>query len=302
VIAIAKNLINGRQSALTLSIVVTSSLTLAGCGGSSSGTTAAATDGSSAGLVDSGGGNKARTPALEFSAEPATVSPGGTSTLSWSAAGVEGCEASAGWDGSRSVSGSQTVGPIDADTEFRLSCSGPGGGVSGLVTLVLDDGSSAAVSLRAEPEQVEVGGTTTLTWSAPGATECTATGAWSGSQPTSGSLTTTSLTQTSSFGLSCAGANGNTIGTVNVEVLDRTLRWDAPTQYADGSPIAGLGGYVVHWGVQSGTYTDSHRIDDPGTTEWQTDIDAGTYYFALTAFDTAGNESDYSNEVVKTIL
>jgi hypothetical protein len=295
VIEIAKNLIHERRSALTLSIVVASSLTLAGCGGSSG--TKPLTDEN-----PNGSGDQTKTPTLEFFAQPATLAQGGTSTLTWKATGAQGCEASAGWDGSRAVSGSQQVGPIQGDTEFRLSCSGAGGGVSGLVVLVVDDGSAASVSLRAEPEQVPVNGSTTLTWSAPGAAECTATGAWSGSQPASGSVTTEALTQSSSFGLSCTGKNGSAINTVKVEVLDRMLRWDAPTKYADGSPLSSLGGYVIYWGRQSGNYTDSHRIEDAAVTEWRADLEAGSYFFALTAFDAEGNESEYSNEVVRSIL
>lgn len=298
-IEIAKNLIHGRHAALTLSIMVASTLALGGCSGSSSGQPDTGdVDPPPAQPPDQNADN----PTLTFSAEPATVAPGGTATLTWSATGAQSCEASAGWSGSRAASGSQTVGPLDGTTEFRLSCSGADGGVSGLVAVAVDDGSPATVTLRAEPPQVSVDGTTTLTWSAPGAESCTATGDWSGTRPASGSLTTAGLTRSSTFGLSCTGASGNSLGTVNVEVLDRTLRWEAPTQYSDGSPIAGVGGYVVYWGTQSGNYTNSHRIDNADTTEWRADIaQAGTYYFALTAFDVTGIESDYSNEVMKSI-
>jgi hypothetical protein len=288
VIEIAKNLVHGRRAALTLSVMVASSFALGGCGGSSSG--------------NPGDTPPDQSPTLTFSAEPSSVAPGGTATLTWNATGAQSCEASAGWSGSRAASGSQTVGPLDSPTEFRLSCSGAGGGVSGVAAVAVDDGSPSMVTLKAEPPQVPVDGTTTLSWSAPGAEECTATGDWSGTRPTSGSLTTSALARSSTFGLSCTGANGNAIGTVNVEVLDGMLRWDAPTRYADGSPISGVGGYVVYWGTQSGNYTNSHRIENAATTEWRADIpQAGTYYFALTAFDVAGIESDYSNEIVKSI-
>jgi hypothetical protein len=276
----------------SLSVIFASSLALGGCGGSS---------GSSPPDERSTVTGGTAPPTLSFTANPATVEAGGYATLTWSARGADGCEASAGWTGSRGVTGSQQVGPVEAATEFRLSCAGPGGGVSAQVALAVDDGSGPAITLRAEPEQVPVDGTTTLTWSAPGAESCTATGAWSGSRPTSGSITTSALAQSSSFGLSCTNANGNALSTVTVAVLDRTLRWDAPTQTVDGEPLSQLGGYVVYWGAESGTYTGNHRIDDGTVTEWRTDVEAGEYYFALTAIDQDGNESDYSNEVRKTI-
>ena len=263
-----------------------------GCSGSSSAVDAAHSP-------NSGG---APAPTLQLSAAPATVAPGGYSLLTWDAGQAQGCEASGGWSGSRSASGSETVGPVDSETVFRLSCSGEGGGVSRQVALAVESGATPSVSLRAEPEQVPVNGTTTLIWSAPEGMECSATGGWSGSQGTSGSFTTTPLAQSVSFGLTCSGADGNALASVNVEVLDKTLRWQAPTQNDDGSPLGGLGGYVVYWGTESGSYSASHKIEDASVTEWKAEIASGSYFFALTAFDRQGNESDYSNEIRKSIL
>ncbi|MFU8816173.1 MAG: hypothetical protein ACNA7W_12560 [Pseudomonadales bacterium] len=222
--------------------------------------------------------------------------------LTWDANQAQDCEASGGWSGRKSASGSETVGPVDGETVFRLSCSGDGGGVSQQVALVVDAGSAPSVSLRADPEQVPPNGTTTLTWAAPEGVECSATGEWSGAKDSSGSYTTGPLTQSASFGLSCSGENGNALAAVSVEVLDKTLRWEAPTHNEDGSPVAGLGGFVIYWGEQSGSYTASVRIEDPAATEWVADIRNGSYFFALTAFDRQGNESSHSNEVRKSIL
>jgi len=82
---------------------------------------------------------------------------------------------------------------------------------------------------------------------------------------------------------------------------DVTLSWDPPTTNIDGTPITDLAGYKVYYGNSSGTYTSS--IDVGNTTTYTiTGLQPGTYYFAVTAYDTSGNESDYSNEVTETIV
>lgn len=240
-----------------------------------------------------------RSPTLSLTAAPATVADGGTATLRWSAGNVTSCEASGGWSGSRSLTGSEQVGPLDASTDFRLSCSGAGGGITRTVTV--DIGGGSPLTLTAEPEHVGINGSSTLTWSTANADECTASGDWSGPKPTSGSFDTGPLAGTASYTLSCTGPSGNALASVTVEVVDKTLHWQAPTQNVDGSPLTDLAGYNVYWGTASRSYQSSHTIDDPGVTEWEVTAPPGTYYFALTAFDAEGSESGYSNEVIKTI-
>ncbi len=240
-------------------------------------------------------------PALSFSASPTAVRDGGFSELSWSASGARSCDASGGWSGAKGVSGSEDVGPLHEDTVYRLSCAGDGGAVSRQVTVTLDDGAGPRVTLTAEPAQIAVDGTATLSWAADGATSCTASGGWSGSRPTSGSFTTGPLSSSTSFRLSCSGASGTALASVTVQVLDSTLRWVKPTQNVDGSPLTDLAGYLIYWGSASRRYDSSVRIDDPNATEWEADIAPGTYHFAMTAIDVDGHESDYSNEVVMTI-
>ncbi|MEZ5559895.1 MAG: hypothetical protein R3E86_15290 [Pseudomonadales bacterium] len=109
------------------------------------------------------------------------------------------------------------------------------------------------------------------------------------------------MSATTGFQLSCSGPSGNGLGSVTVEVLDRVLRWQAPTQNVDGSPLTDLAGYNIYWGTSSRSYSTSLPINSPTTTQWEANIAPGTYYFALTAFDAAGNESAYSNEIRKVI-
>jgi hypothetical protein len=66
---------------------------------------------------------------------------------------------------------------------------------------------------------VHAGDSVTLTWSATNATSCTASGAWSGSQPTSGTKTVTaSQTGSSNYQLSCTGSGGAGQGSATLNV------------------------------------------------------------------------------------
>ena len=80
-----------------------------------------------------------------------------------------------------------------------------------------------------------------------------------------------------------------------------SLAWDVPTTYVDGTPVTGLVGYKVYYGTASRTYT---HIIDVGTVPSCTVnfLSHTTYYFAITAYDSSGIESDYSTELSKTII
>jgi hypothetical protein len=90
---------------------------------------------------------------------------------------------------------------------------------------------------------------------------------------------------------------------LNASILsagDATLSWDPPTTNADGTPLDDLAGYIIYYGTSSGSYSQNIDAGDV-TTYIVADLNDGTYYFAVTAYDTSGNESEYSNEVSKTI-
>ncbi len=83
------------------------------------------------------------------------------------------------------------------------------------------------------------------------------------------------------------------------------LLYDPPTENADGSELTDLAGYKYYWGPQSRNYIDSFVITDENITEGDFQVTlialVTEYYVALTALDEDGNESVYSNEVLKTI-
>ena len=76
-----------------------------------------------------------------------------------------------------------------------------------------------------------------------------------------------------------------------------TLGWDAPTQDAAGRPLTDLAGYRLYYSTSlppSGP--DGVRLDlGLETRATVSGIPAGRYYFAVTAIDAVGNESDLSD-------
>lgn len=93
----------------------------------------------------------------------------------------------------------------------------------------------------------------------------------------------------------CGDGGGSGGGTENA-----TLSWDAPTTNTDGTDLTDLAGYKIHYGTSPGIY-DSVIDVAKVTTYTVTELSPATYYFVVTAYDEGGNESDYSNEVSKTV-
>jgi hypothetical protein len=75
-----------------------------------------------------------------------------------------------------------------------------------------------AVTLNADSTRVNAGSSTRLTWSATNATQCTASGAWSGSKAATGSETTAALSTESTFNLECVGPGGSSSAQLVVNV------------------------------------------------------------------------------------
>jgi len=80
------------------------------------------------------------------------------------------------------------------------------------------------------------------------------------------------------------------------------LSWTPPTQNADGSTLTDLSGYKIHYGTASKSYEKSVAVNTAGVTSYQLDgLPAGKVYFAMTAVNASGAESDFSSEVAVTV-
>jgi hypothetical protein len=80
------------------------------------------------------------------------------------------------------------------------------------------------------------------------------------------------------------------------------LTWSAPTENADGTPVTNLAGYRVYYGTSPGDLSQSIEVSGAATTTYMVEnLAAGTYYFAIAAYNTSGVESEQSNVGSKTI-
>jgi hypothetical protein len=137
----------------------------------------------------------------------------------------------------------------------------------------------------------------------------TNTPAWAKFDPTSGTLTgTPSASQVGTYkGIAISVLAGTTTAALpafSIVVTEGnsqsnvTLSWQAPTENADGSALVDLKGYKVHYGSASKTYADTIQVANPGLTTFVVqNLNAGKYYFAITAYNSTGQESSLSPEV-----
>lgn len=159
---------------------------------------------------------------------------------------------------------------------------------------------SPDLSFNASPTEVYSGESSILSWSVTNATNCEATGAWSGTKSLTGFESINNILATSTYTLTCTGNNKSTTKNVtvgikidtelptvpnglsynNIKTDSVTLNWSPATDniavtkyniYRDGVKVNSVSGTT--------TYTD-------------TSLSSGTtYVYNVTALDAAGNES-----------
>lgn len=81
-----------------------------------------------------------------------------------------------------------------------------------------------------------------------------------------------------------------------------TLSWTPPTENTNGTTLTNLAGYRIYYGTSSGAMTQRITVSNPGTARYVVDgLAAGTWYFNVRAYTSAGVESTGSNTATKTV-
>ncbi len=163
-------------------------------------------------------------PKAAVSVQPSTIVAGNPVTLTWTSSFATSCTAGGAWSGTLAPSGSQSVTPLVAGSfNYSLTCTGIGGSTTASAPLSVYP-APPTVKLTASASNAYVGQPITLTWLTLSVTSCSASGDWSGEQPTSGSKTTmVSAVGTLTYTLTCTGPEGNASGSVSVVVSTPSL-------------------------------------------------------------------------------
>ena len=226
-------------------------------------------------------------PTISLTSDRSTVTAGEEVTLNWSSTYADSCSASDGWSGSKRVNGSQSVGPLQSRTRFMLTCTGSGGSANASITIEVNAAGQLTVDLAADPQAVNPGEMSTLTWTSTMADACIASGGWSGERPTSGSENVGPISVDTTYSMDCSDGSGNALSMTTVTVRAATVSWSAPTQTVDGSALINLAGFKVHYGPKSRSYDNTIDVADSTSTRTTMTLAPGTYFFALTAYNTA---------------
>ena len=80
------------------------------------------------------------------------------------------------------------------------------------------------------------------------------------------------------------------------------VTWTAPAQNTDNSPLTDLAGFKVYYGIFPGEYGTPEIINNPGASSFLVEnLGVADWFFTVTAFNSMGIESSYSQEVHKQI-
>jgi hypothetical protein len=94
-----------------------------------------------------------------------------------------------------------------------------------------------------------------------------------------------------------------TTGTTTPATGNATLSWVPPTQNSDGTALTNLAGFNIYYGTDSSALTQTIQVANPAALGYViTGLATGTtWYFAVTAYTSSGEESAHSAISSKTI-
>jgi serine/threonine protein kinase len=168
-----------------------------------------------------------------FSASPATIQPGQSTTLTWQTSNatevaIENVSAN------QQPSGSVQVSP-DKTTVYKLVARGEGGTITGETTVTVAAPNKPTLSASASPQSIQAGQSTTLTWQSQNATQITINGT-----PHAGTEGSAALTpdKTTTYTVEAKGPGGSVTKALTVNVQPVSVAPTTPTNQAPSDTAA----------------------------------------------------------------
>ncbi len=102
----------------------------------------------------------------------------------------------------------------------------------------------------------------------------------------------------------CGGGASSSVNRDDISAGRVLLSWTAPTARTDGAflPVTELQGYRIYYGSSENDLSVLVDLNDDSITEYTVDtLPSGSYYFAISAYDSDGVESGLSNVINKDV-
>jgi hypothetical protein len=91
-----------------------------------------------------------------------------------------------------------------------------------------------------------------------------------------------------------------TIEVTAIALTSANLQWQPPTQNTDGTALTNLSGYRIYYGRDSAALEKVIELSNPGLTSYVVEqLDPAVWYFAMTALNSDGLESDFSTQTMR---
>jgi hypothetical protein len=104
------------------------------------------------------------------------------------------------------------------------------------------------------------------------------------------------------FNIAVKGTATTSTGTTSTTTGSALVQWHPPTSNTNGTTLTNLAGYTIKYGTSASSLSSSVKVANPGIASYQIDgLPAGTYYFAVAAYNSSGVTSALSSLVSKTI-
>lgn len=195
-------------------------------------------------------------PVITLMADKALIEYNDMAQISWEVENATSCVGSGAWSGYKPTSGTRSIGPLQGNSVFFLTCRGPNGSSTKFITVNVLAAEQPTLTFSSNKTSVAKNTRPVVSWAVEGATDCTASGDWSGEKPPQGSEQLGLLTDDITLFLTCRGAGGSTMQSLDITIanpptiLFRTSR----------NTIGYLGVPTLNWHV-----TDAENCQGTGT-------------------------------------
>ncbi len=157
-------------------------------------------------------------PVITLSADAALIEYNNMARISWEVENATSCVGSGAWSGYKPTSGTRNIGPLKGNSVFFLTCRGPNGSATKFITVSVLAAEQPALTFSANKMTLPSNTKPVISWAVEDATNCTASGDWSGEKAAQGSEQLGLLTEDITLFLTCRGAGGSTMQSLNIAI------------------------------------------------------------------------------------